>query len=62
MDYFVQIPLQNVEHFQNMAIWCQQNIGNYKEKWSAVNYQTLTATFMFIREEDSQLFKEAWIG
>jgi hypothetical protein len=62
MDYFVPIKLQDLDHFKNMADWCQQNIGQYKQKWAAVNYQNAMATFMFLREEDSEHFKQAWIG
>lgn len=62
MDYMTRLNLQGKDHWENMLLWCAENIGEVKVKWAAINYGNASATFLFQNEEDLKLFELAWIG
>lgn len=62
MDYLIRIDLQNKDHWNNTLVWCNENIGEVKVKWAAINYNDVSATFMFKHEDDYTAFKLTWIG
>jgi hypothetical protein len=62
MDHMTHVKLQDKDHYENMLIWCQNNIGEIKQKWAAINYGDASATFIFRNEQDLLQFKLAWIG
>lgn len=57
-----RIDLQSVDHWNNMLVWCNENFGEVKVKWGAINYGDTSATFTFKNEEDLTLFKLTWVG
>ena len=57
-----RIDLQSVDHWNNMLVWCNENFGEVKVKWGAINYGGASATFTFNNEEDLTLFKLNWVG
>ena len=62
MDYMTRVDLQGKDHWNNMLIWCNENFGEVKVRWAAINYADVSATFMFKNENDLTAFKLAWIG
>lgn len=62
MEHMQHIPLQDKDHWNNMLVWCNENFGEIKVNWAAINYGNASATFIFRKQEDHAAFVSAWVG